>query len=223
MPLNTLWLSEVLIFEIKMNQISLSFIGASLRPDLARIIAEAYLKNRDWDVTQRTVLSNNALQAKSKMSGVRIERELRVRLQTLTLSQIELLASGTADTRTALAWLSLLKQTPFIFQLVSEVIRNKIEMHDPYFRPSDYENYFTTLCERYPDLANISSSTRIKARSMVHTMLREIGVLDKSPKDLSIKRPPLPHNVMDCIVVDNKKWLAGFLFSNPEIQALKAA
>ena len=68
---------------------NLGFTAASLRPELARIIAEAYLAGGgDWEVAKTRVLSSNALQSRSASSAVRMERELRQRLATLTLRQI---------------------------------------------------------------------------------------------------------------------------------------
>ncbi|MBL8028668.1 MAG: DUF1819 family protein [Fibrobacteres bacterium] len=194
-----------------------------MRPDAARVIAESYLTTKDWEATKQLVLANNSLQVKSRACSIRIERELRVRLQTLTHHQIELLANGSMDTRVAIAWLSVTKHTPFLFQLASDVLRHKMEVHDPLFRPSDYENYITALTEIHPTLSSISPLTKNKVRSMVNTILREVGILNNNLKAPEIQRPSLPVNVFESIVLDNKKWLAGFLFSNAEIQELKAA
>jgi hypothetical protein len=40
---------------------NLSFTAASLRPELARIIAERFLMTNDWQATRKWVLSTNAL------------------------------------------------------------------------------------------------------------------------------------------------------------------
>jgi hypothetical protein len=44
---------------------SLTFTAASLRPDLAWIIAEAYLECGDWQDARRRILANNSLQARN--------------------------------------------------------------------------------------------------------------------------------------------------------------
>ena len=41
---------------------NLSFIAASLRPELARIVAESYLATGDWNLAKERILSSNALQ-----------------------------------------------------------------------------------------------------------------------------------------------------------------
>jgi hypothetical protein len=66
----------------------LSFTAASLRPELARIVAEYYLELGNWDLSKERILSSNALQCRSASSAIRLERELRQRLETLTVDQI---------------------------------------------------------------------------------------------------------------------------------------
>ncbi len=103
---------------------NLGFTAASLRPELARIIAEHYLAACDWSEAKRRVLAANALQCRSAASAIRLERELRQRLQTLNHEQIELLAHGTAEDRAAIAWLAACKHTPFVFDFATEVLRD---------------------------------------------------------------------------------------------------
>jgi hypothetical protein len=84
---------------------NLSFTAASLRPELARIVAEHYLAARDWDLAKQRILSSNALQCRSAGSAVRLEREFRQRLGALTQEQLILAAEATADDCSAIAWL----------------------------------------------------------------------------------------------------------------------
>ena len=120
---------------------NLSFIGASLRPELVRIVAECYLETGDWSLVKEQILSSNALQCRSASSAVRLERELRQRLTTLTHDQLTLLAQATAEDRAAIAWLAACKHVPFVFEFASEALRDKLAAHDFVLRPSDYEGY----------------------------------------------------------------------------------
>lgn len=83
---------------------NLSLTAASLRPELARIVAEHYLAAGDWDLAKQRILSSNALQCRSASSAVRLEREFRQRLGALTQDQLILAAEATADDRSAIAW-----------------------------------------------------------------------------------------------------------------------
>jgi len=201
---------------------SLAFTAASLRPELARIVADAYLRSGDWDETHRRVLSENLLQARNPASGVRMEREMRQRLQTLSREELELLAHGSTDARRASAWLSVLKLYPFIFAFASEVLRGKMEGHDPMLRPSDYEGFIAFEGLAHPELHDLSSSTKTKIRRVLLLMLREAGILDAGPKDFSLRRALLPPEVRAAIVADDRRWLAGFLIPDREIAVMGA-
>jgi len=83
----------------------LSFTAAGLRPELAAVIAGIHLEERgDWARTKAAVLDRNALQARSARTSKVLETELRQRLQCLTSPQLQLLARGTSDERSAMAW-----------------------------------------------------------------------------------------------------------------------
>ncbi len=91
---------------------NLTFTAASLRPELARIVAEQFLAMHDWDIARRSVLATNALQTRSAHSARRLEIEFRHRLQLLSEVQITLLAGETAEDRAAMAWLAVISIRP---------------------------------------------------------------------------------------------------------------
>ena len=134
---------------------NLGFTAASLRPELARIVAERYLEYGDWALAKDRILASNALQCRSTASAVRLERELRQRLETLSLDQITLLATATAEDRTAIAWLAACRRIRFAFEFAAEVLRDKIASQDPILRPSDYESYVETKGLIHPELARL--------------------------------------------------------------------
>ncbi len=199
---------------------SLTFTAASLRPELARIVAEIYLENGDWKQTRKKVISDNALQARSPSSAARMEIEFRHRLQTLSPRQIEILATAPADSRLSIAWLSVLKRSDFIFDFTEEVLRSKLENHDAVLRHSDYENFFTTKCVSHPELVALKPATQSKIHSGLKTMFREVGIMGQSLKDNSLRRPLLTPEVLASILADNRRWLAGFLVPDNEIATL---
>jgi len=199
---------------------SLTFTAASLRPELARIVAEIYLENGDWNKTRKKVISDNALQARSPSSAARMEIEFRHRLQTLSPRQIEILATAPADSRLSIAWLSVLKHSAFVFDFTEEVLRSKLENHDAVLRHSDYENFFNTKSVLHPELVALQPATQSKIHSGLKTMFREVGIMGQSLKDNSLHRPLLPPEVLAAIVADNRRWLAGFLVPDNEIATL---
>lgn len=201
------------------------FTAASLRPELARILAEVYLATgRDWEAARAQVLESNALQARSTRSAVILERELRQRLVRLSEGQVTLLAGATAEDRAALGWLAAMKQSAFLFEFAAEVLRDKLEASDPVLRPSDYERFAEAKAALHPEFARLTASSRAKVREVLLRMLREAGLLAADAgSDGALgtaQRPVLSPLVRDSIAADDPRWLAGFLVPDPEIAAL---
>jgi hypothetical protein len=199
---------------------NLSFTAASLRPELARIVAEVYLAERDWDATRRRILDTNALQARSASSAKRLEIELRRRLVTLTDEQIALLAEAPAEDRAALSWLGAMKRSRFLFDLAAELLRDKLAAHDPVLRPSDYEGFVEGRSVAHPELGRLTPASRAKIRSVLLGMLTEAGLLGAGAEFGTIRRPVLSPAVARSIWTDDPRWLAGFLVPAAEIEAL---
>jgi hypothetical protein len=199
----------------------LGFASLTLRPELARIVAHTFLTQGDWTATKRHVLSTNALQTRTTSTAKRVEQELRRRLQSLTRAQLELLATAPLDTCAALAWLAVLKTTPFILAFTTDVLRHKLDAADPVLRPSDYENFFANQAIAHPVLQQATPQTKLKIRSISLGMLQEVGILVRHGKEDAVQRPPLPEEVRTSILEENPRWLAGFMVSDAELCTLQ--
>jgi hypothetical protein len=196
---------------------NLSFTAASLRPELARIVAESFLAVGDWDLVKKRVLSTNSLQCRSTSSAIRLERELRQRLETLTRDQMILLVQATAEERAAIAWLAACKRIRFAFEFAAEVLRDKLAVHDPVLRPSDYEGYVENKRLAHQEFARLTASSKNKIRQVLLRMLAEAGLLEAGASLGTIQRPVLSPAVGRAIVSDTPVWLAGFLVPDSEI------
>jgi hypothetical protein len=196
---------------------NLGFTAASLRTELARIVAEEYLRLRDWEEVKKIVLGSNALQCRTQSSAKRLEMEIRHRLDILTPDQLELLANATAEDRAAIAWLGVLKTVQFAFDFAAEVLREKLAVQDPVLRHSDYEVFMDAQSVSHPELTKLTNSSRDKIRQVLLLMLVEAGLLVKGLGLGTIVRPVLSPNVLQAIVADSPQWLAGFLVPDYEI------
>lgn len=199
------------------DEYNLSFTAASLRPELARIVAECYLSAGDWDSAKERILRTNALQCRSSSSAIRIERELRQRIQRLTADEMALLVGANADDRAAMAWLATLKHTQFAFDFAAEVLREKFTIHDPVLRLSDYETFVEGKSLIHRSLGQLKPSSKSKIRQVLMLMLLEAGLLGKGTGLGTIQRPVLSRAVLLAINGDSRRWLAGFLLSDAEI------
>jgi hypothetical protein len=200
----------------------LSFTAAGLRPDLAAVIAGVYLEEGDWGRTKTVVLERNALQARSASSGKRLELELRQRLQQLQAAQLELLAKGTSDERSAMAWLAVLKRIPIAQELTRELLADKLSGLDPVLRRSDMAAFYEACEREHPELSALAPSSQQKVRSALLQMIRDAGLLaGKSGKGGTlgtVQRPLLSPQVQELVVHDDPALLEGFL-QTPTAQA----
>jgi hypothetical protein len=202
------------------NQVSpysFGFTAASLRPELARVMAEMYFEMGSWERTRDVVLETNALQCRSSASGIRLERELRQRLETLTPEELSLLNVGTLESRVATSWLAAVKRHTFLHDFASELLRSKLDLHDAVLRASDYESFVEEKGVRHPEVEVLSDTTRGKIRRVLLRMLREVGILVKGPELGSLSRPVVPPEVEDAIRADDPCWLSAFLVPKAQI------
>ena len=199
---------------------SLSFTAASLRPELARVVAEHFLNLGDWDVVRRDILATNALQARTPSSGIRLERELRQRVMTLTTEQLRLLSNGSADERASMSWLAMLKYNAFVFEFAAQSLRDKLAARDATLRPSDYETFIDSKSTAHPELFGLKESSRRKVRAVLRRMLTEAGLLVPGDALGTLQRAVPSPSVLAAIRSDSPSWLAGFLFPDAEIARL---
>jgi hypothetical protein len=195
----------------------LSFTAASLRPELASLIAQVHLEQGDWRKTKAAVLERNALQARSASTAKRLESELRQRLQQLNPSQLELLALGSSDERNAMAWLAVLKRIAIALDLTREVLAKKLSSLDPVLRRSDMADFYEA-CERaHPEVAALSPSSQQKIRSTLLHMLRGAGLLagkaGKGGTLGTVQRPLLSPKAHGLVEQEDPALLGGFLLS----------
>jgi hypothetical protein len=199
---------------------SFGFTAASLRPELVGIMAEKFAELGSWEETKAAILETNALQCRSAASSNRLERELRPRLQTLTPGQLDLLNRTTSEGRVALSWLAAVKRHAFLFDFVAEVLRSKLDLHDPILRASDYERFIEDKAVSHPEVSKLTESTLKKIRRTLLTMLREIGILHKGEDLGEFRRPAIPPEVEDSIREDRPDWLAAFLVPEDQIRSM---
>jgi len=208
----------------------LSFTAAGLRPELAAVIASIHLDEEDdWVRTKAAVLERNALQTRSVSTGKRLESELRQRLQCLNAPQLQLLARGTSDERSAMAWLAVLKRIQIASDLTREVLLGKLSSQDSVLRRSDMAAFYED-CERdHPELAALAPSSQQKVRSALLQMLRDAGLLAGKAGQGgtlgTVQSPFLSPQVQEVVAGDDPALLAGFLLHAPAkpAKSLKAA
>lgn len=184
------------------------------------MIAAIHLEEQgDWARTKAAVLERNALQARSASSGKRLESELRQRLQGLTIPQLQLLARGTSEERSAMAWLAVLKRIQIAADLSRDVLLEKLSSLDPVLRRSDMAVFYEDRERDHPELAALAPSSQQKVRSALLQMLRDAGLLagkaGKGGTLGTVQRPLLSPQVQELVASDDPALLVGFLLHGP--------
>jgi hypothetical protein len=184
------------------------------------VIAAIHLEEEgNWARTKAAVLERNALQARSASTGKRLESELRQRLQGLTTPQLQLLARGTSEERSAMAWLAVLKRIEIAAELTQVVLLEKLSSLDPVLRRSDMAAFYEDRERDHPELAALAPSSQQKVRSALLQMLRDAGLLagkaGKSGTLGTVQRPLLSPQAQELVASDDPALLVGFLAHGP--------
>ena len=197
---------------MKQKPYPLGFTAVGLMPLELQEVAKSYLSHsKDWEKTTQMILENNPLQKNTKATILRKYRELKKRCQNLTEDELTTLAAG-SHTK-LLAYLSVVKSYPIVYEFVTEVLRNKYLSFDRFFYESDWRNFLEMKKEQYDILAAKSDSTLRKIRQVILSIMKETGILE----DTIIERPYLPVEFTQLVCQDNPQWLAAFLWSDTDI------
>jgi hypothetical protein len=203
------------------NSYNLGFTASTLRPDLARIVANAYVQEGTWAKAKTAIIRDNLLQYDSHGSSKRMELEMRSRLMNLTENQLIFLAQASIDEATSIAWLAACKRIPFVHDFAVEVLREKLTHQDNILRHSDYEHYLTLKQREHPELNKLTDLSKSKTKQVMYKMLAEASITDASPgqDDPILRRPPISYAVTELIVNDDRKWLRAFLIPDHELSS----
>lgn len=155
----------------------LSFTAAGLSISESVNIAEVYLKCRDWEQTKKIVREKNLLQSRTNSRTIRVARELSQRLSLLTDSQVELLVEGNLTEQKYLLWFSICRTYGFVREFAIEVLYEKFMRRNMQLTELDYDAFFNRKADWNEGLEHITTSTRIKLRTVLFRMMREAGLI----------------------------------------------
>ncbi|MGD0611554.1 MAG: DUF1819 family protein [Anaerolineales bacterium] len=158
------------------NKYKLSFTAAGLSLPESVKIAEVYLNIKDWEKARKVIFEQNLLQSRTGSRTVRVFRELTQRLELLSEPQLELLVEGNLQEQKYLLWFAVCKTYKIIEEFAIEVLHDKFMSLNLQLTEFDYDAFFNRKADWNDDLETITSSTRIKLRTVVFRMLKEAGL-----------------------------------------------
>lgn len=195
----------------KKNKYRLSFTAASLRaPEMAEM-ARRYSEEGPESLTKESMLKG-----RSSKTAVRELIELKLRIETLTEQQMQLLAQGDVLVQKQMALLTVCKLYPFIRDFVVEVLREKALVFDYQITEGEFTTFFRRKSEGHPELEALADSTKYKIKQVTFKMLEQAGLID----DIRTKKinPQLVDGkVVKAVAEEDPQWLKIYLLPDSEV------
>jgi len=197
---------------------SFGFTAGGLGLSYCQTLAGLYVELGDWADVRGRALESNALRQGRRASSIRVEREFRQRVQTLSEDQIRLLAEGNSAEARPLALLAVFKRYSVIFDFCVLTLLPKLNVFDSELRPSDLDNFFAEVEPAHPEIAEMTDSTLAKVRQVMIRILAEGGILSDTERPAIAPLPLLPE-VARVISDDSPDLLRGFLLDDHSLAA----
>ncbi len=192
---------------MKHQRYSMSFTTGTLFHLESVRIAGLFLELNDWNTVRKTVIANNALQARTFNTLKRVCREIISRLKTLGSDELDLLVKSNSQEQGYILWLAVCRRYTFIADFASEVLRERHISLKTDLHYADFDFFFNKTSEWHPELDEISPATRKKLRQVLFKILREADLL--SP-DHTIKAALLSPRFLAAIPYGNRSDIEVF-------------
>ena len=184
--------------------------------DVAEVLLEC---DSDWDRTKERVFRENIMQKDKLSSNQRYFALMKQRLEVLNSSELELLVNSTVAVRRQIVLLAICKAHPFIYDFISEVVRDCFYNQYEKVTNANYNEFFNEKKYIHPELEQVSEDTVYKMRQVLFRILEQTEIIEDAQSGI-LRRPYLSEKVERIIVQDDAKLLAIFLYSNNEISNL---
>lgn len=158
----------------------LSFSAGTLMSHEAVVIAPIYLECRNWETTRTQAVKKNLVQARARLSTLRITRETIKRLSVLTDPELTALPSLPASDRSHLMWVAACRRYAIIGEFAEEVLRERFLTLGTSVTYDDYDAFWKAKTIWHGELHEVRDSTYRKLRQTVFSMMREAELLDRT-------------------------------------------
>jgi len=197
----------------------LSFTAASLRLNEMVKVALAAQDNGSSDLN--VVKESGVVFGSVKNRTTDREfREIRKRLEKLTLDQKNILINGDLNSQKQIAFLAVCKHYAFIRDFTIEIIRDKVLLFDYQLHESDYNSFINSKTLLHPELEEFSESTRKKAKQVMYRILEQAGIINNAVEK-NIQPQILQQEVINALVKEDPVWLKIFMMSDRDIKQLR--
>ena len=155
----------------------LSFTAGGLLYSESIRLAEEYAQTHDWEVVAQLAREQRLLQSRTTSTEHRKVREICSRLRLLTDAEQTVLHEGTRADQLQVLWLAVCKRYQFLHDFAEKVLRKQFLEMDYSLTVADIDRFMETTAVWQEELAEITSSTREKLKTVTLRMLREADLV----------------------------------------------
>ena len=130
-----------------------------------------------------------------------------------------MLVNSTVSVRRLIVLLAICKAHPFIYDFISEVVRERFYNQYERISHADFNEFYNENKYVHPELEKVTEQTVAKMRQVIFRILEQTEIIEDAESGI-LRRPYLSENIERLIVKDDPKWLAIYLYSNNEINNL---
>jgi hypothetical protein len=163
---------------MRAGKYSLSFTTGALLHHESVTLANLYHQYSDWAQVRAVAVAENSLQLRTLSSSKKVTNEVVSRLRLLTDAELAFLSDTSSSEQALLLWVVLCRRYTFLADFAAEVLRERYVTLKGTLSHEDYDAFFNRKAEWHPELENVTTATRSKARQVAFKMLREAGLLD---------------------------------------------
>jgi hypothetical protein len=200
----------------------LSFTFGGLLIPESRVIADIYMRFRDWGMVRKEVLEKNLLEKTRRESAFRYFREIRDRLKGAFDWELPIISGhdGTVDEARLVLFAVTVRYYRIVREFVVDVIRYKISGGDHRMLGFEFESFWERKAEGAPEMPNVTEASRKKLVQVAYRMLHEAGILSGG-RNGTIVPPTVPYGLSTSYAVEqDSDTLLAFLLPDRDIKKL---
>ncbi len=162
------------------NDYRMSFSTGGLFLNESVEFASLHREDEAWEETQARAVKEGTTQLPKDASNTRSIREIKNRVSTLTAEELDFFVreADRADQK-ALLWLACCRAYRFVREFAVDVLQDRYLSYQLDLPLEAFDIFFDAKAEWHDELAELSTSTRLKLRQILFRMMREADILSE--------------------------------------------
>ena len=187
--------------------------------DVSMDIAKRLQAGTSWKELKEEILQEGLMPQKSLSGRKRVLNEIHYRLQHLHPEEMELLSNTELSTGRLLIHLAACRAYPFLMELMIQVLREKILVHDLILQVYEFELFWEQEAQTHPEVDRLGTKSKDEIRRAIYRFLVEVRILE-SVKNPQLQTPWVSSELAAILKKDDAGWLKLFLLTDKQIQEL---